>query len=233
MDKRALLLRQLRADGFAITDVDVYARHECHLSEHVHRQHGDDFQHLRHDGADRTVHRLPLDKHGPYHGESGSAGNFTLYVREPNRTVSALYSPTPAVSGLTSIQLNGSPISPPVVNGYAVINRTWAPGDYVDIVLPMPVQRIKASTNLTADAGLVALQYGPLIYNIESADQTTGSVLNPNAPLSTQFTNILGGFMAIKGNWTNGAALTAIPNYARLNRGGSRTCGFGTSNRTK
>ena len=90
----------------------------------------------------------------------------------------------------------------------------------------MAVQRIKASSKVAADAGLVALQYGPLIYNIESADQSTGLVLNPAAPLSVQYTNILGGFMKITGAWTNGAALTAIPNYARLNRGGSSAVWF-------
>jgi hypothetical protein len=156
--------------------------------------------------------------------------NFTLYVREPNRTMSKLYRPTPAISGLTSILLNGAPITPPVANGYAVINRTWTAGDHIDLVLPMSVQRIKvnpAVTNLFTDNnGLVALQYGPLIYNIESADQTTGLVLNPSAPLSTQFTNILGGFLKVTGAWNNGAGLTAIPNYARLNRGGTSDVWF-------
>ena len=35
----------------------------------------------------------------------------------------------------------------------------------------MEVQRIKADTHIAADRGLVALRYGPLIYNIERADQ--------------------------------------------------------------
>ena len=96
----------------------------------------------------------------------------------------------------------------------------------IDLVLPMTVQQIKASPKVAADAGLVALQYGPLIYNIESVDQSNGLVLNPAAPWSVQYTNILGGFMKITGIWTNGAALTAIPNYSRLNRGGSSAVWF-------
>ncbi len=152
--------------------------------------------------------------------------NFTLNIRAPNRTWSRLYAPTPAVSGFTSIQLNGVPVSPVITNGYATITRTWTAGDTVDLVLPMTVQRIKASSKVAADVGLVALQYGPLVYNIESADQNTGLVLDPAAPLSIQYTNILGGFMKITGVWTNGAALTAIPNYARLNRGGSSAVWF-------
>jgi uncharacterized protein len=151
---------------------------------------------------------------------------FTLYIREPNRTISALYTPTPAISGLSSILLNGSPVSFTTTNGYAAITRTWTAGDHVDIVLPMAVQRIKAVNNIAADQGKVALQYGPLIYNIESADQATGLVLNPTAPLSVQYTNILGGFLKITGTWTNGVPLIAIPNYSRLNRGGSSDVWF-------
>ncbi len=152
---------------------------------------------------------------------------FTLYIREPNRTISSLYTPTPAISGLSSILLNGAPVSVTVTNGYAAITRTWTAGDYVDIVLPMAVQRIKASSKIAADQGLVALQYGPLIYNIESADQTAGLVLNPSAPLSTQYTNILGGLLKITGTWSDGTTpLIAIPNYSRLNRGGSSDVWF-------
>jgi uncharacterized protein len=154
------------------------------------------------------------------------ATNFTLNLREPDRTWSQIYTPTPAISGFTSIELNGAPISPVITNGYATITRTWTAGDTIGLVLPMTVQRIKASPMVAADAGLVALQYGPLIYNIESVDQNTGLVLSPAAPLSVQYTNILGGFLKITGAWTNGAALTAIPNYARLNRGGSSAVWF-------
>jgi uncharacterized protein len=90
----------------------------------------------------------------------------------------------------------------------------------------MAIQRIKAVNKISADQGLVALQYGPLIYNIESADQPTGLVLNPAATLSTQFTNILGGFLKITGNWSDRTNFVAIPNYSRLNRGGSSDVWF-------
>ncbi len=147
--------------------------------------------------------------------------NITLYIRMPNRTLSTLYTCTPAVSGFTSIQLNGVLISPAVTNGYAVINRTWTAGDQIDIVLPMPIQRIKASNKIAADGGLVALQYGPLVYNVESVDQDVTQILDPNAPLATSWNaGLLGGLTVISGVYDNGSALMAIPNYARLNRGG-------------
>ncbi|HXR07683.1 MAG TPA: beta-L-arabinofuranosidase domain-containing protein [Candidatus Acidoferrum sp.] len=152
--------------------------------------------------------------------------NFALFIREPNRTMSALYAPAPAIRGLASLLLNGSPISPEVTNGYAVINRSWTAGDRVDLALPMAIQRIRCSTNVAANAGLVALQYGPLLYNIESVDQDISLVLGSNAPLSLQHTNLLGGFWEITGAYTNGSPLLAIPNYARLNRGGSSSVWF-------
>jgi len=67
----------------------------------------------------------------------------------------------------------------------------------------------------------VALRYGPLVYNIESVDQDVEGVLSPTAALSTEWKGyLLGGVLVIKGAFANGAPLMAVPNYARLNRGG-------------
>jgi hypothetical protein len=67
----------------------------------------------------------------------------------------------------------------------------------------------------------VALRYGPLIYNLESVDQSLDSVLSPTAPLSTEWKpDLLGGVVVIKGEFADGKPMLAIPNYARLNRGG-------------
>jgi DUF1680 family protein len=150
------------------------------------------------------------------------SATFTLAIRMPNRATSALYTPTPAVSGISSIQLNGSPSAPTVTNGYALITRQWMAGDRVDVVLPLVIQRVKAASSVTADAGLVALQYGPLIYNVESVDQDiVNNVLSPAAPLSPIWNGgLLGGLTVISGSYTNGSELMAIPNYARNNRGG-------------
>ena len=66
-----------------------------------------------------------------------------------------------------------------------------------------------------------ALRYGPLIYNIESVDQDINQVLSPYTPLTTEWSpSLLGGVVVIKGTFTNGNPFVAIPNYARLNRGG-------------
>jgi uncharacterized protein len=150
-----------------------------------------------------------------------AAANFTIYLHSPDRSVSTLYTSTPDSNGISSILVNGGSVSTTPTKGYVAINRTWTAGDTITIVLPMQIQRVKAISNVAADVGRVALMYGPLVYNIESVDQNVDLILSPTAPLTVQWNaSLLGGVNTIKGNFTSGAAMTAIPNYARLNRGG-------------
>jgi DUF1680 family protein len=148
---------------------------------------------------------------------------FTIRIRVPARQVSALYTATPSSDGLTSIAVNGAPIASPLMeNGYAVIHRLWTAGDKIDLTLPMTVRRIKADTRVAADRGRVALQYGPLIYNIEAVDQANLELpLKSDSALTTEWRpDLLGGVTVIKGTFADGSAMQAIPNYARCNRGG-------------
>lgn len=156
---------------------------------------------------------------------------FTVYVRVPNRTTSALYKPTPQISGLKSLAVNGKSVTPKIENGYAVITREWKTGDKIDLVLPMEIQRIKADEHIAADRGLVALRYGPLIYNVEQADQQNLGRALGSAPLTTEWRgDLLGGVKVIKGAWADGSPMLAIPNYARKNRDGeSQQAGAGNS----
>jgi len=150
------------------------------------------------------------------------AATFTIRIRVPDRAVSALYTAMPAANGITSIAINGSTITPTIENGYAIITRTWNPGEKIDLVLPMTVQRIKADDRVVADRNRVALRYGPLIYNLEAVDQPNlDEPLKPDTALTADWQpNLLGGVIAIKGQFADGSPLLAIPNYARCNRGG-------------
>jgi DUF1680 family protein len=146
---------------------------------------------------------------------------FALHLRVPNRQTSELYGHSPGGSGLISLSLNGQPVTPELKQGYAVMDREWKAGDVVSLELPLPVQTIQPSSKIAATVGRIALRRGPLVYNLESADQDLNSVLDPAAKLTTEWRgDLLGGVMVISGQFRNGKPLLAVPNYARLNRPG-------------
>ncbi len=147
------------------------------------------------------------------------AKRFTIRVRIPNRDISVLYKNSPEMSQTASISVNGKNVNPAVRKGYATITRTWNKGDTIDLTFPMKIQRVKAIDRIEADRGKVALRYGPLVYNIEKVDQAITKVLSPAAPLTTEWKpDLLGGVVVIKGQFTDGSPMVAIPNFARMNR---------------
>ena len=153
--------------------------------------------------------------------QPAEAREFTVRIRVPDRATSDLYRSTPIVAGLKSLTVNGTAMTPVMEQGYAVIRRQWKAGDRIELELPLEVQRVKCSEKVRANLGRVALRRGPVVYNIESADQNIDQVLAPDAPLTTEWRpELLGGVMVIKGTFANGSPMIAIPNYARLNRGG-------------
>ena len=144
---------------------------------------------------------------------------FTVFVRVPNRKTSELYESVPAVNTLKSLTVNGTPVPMNIDKGYIAITREWKKGDKIDLVIPMEVQQITADENIEADRGRIALRYGPMIYNVEKADQpdinqavgagTFKALWNPD---------MFNGIVTIQGKWADGTPLLAIPNYLRANR---------------
>jgi DUF1680 family protein len=146
---------------------------------------------------------------------------FSLYVRIPNRTTSKLYKDSPEINGVRRFAVNGKDVTPAIHKGYAVVTRQWNAGDRIELELPMEPQRVTADPRIKADADLLALKYGPLIYNVESPDNQSIERKVGNAPLTTEWRpDLLGGVLVVKGKWADGADLIAVPNYARMNRMG-------------
>lgn len=70
-----------------------------------------------------------------------------------------------------SIKINGQKIEhPEIVNGYCLISRTWSSEDYVELDMPMPVQKMWSHPQIRENACTVALQRGPIVYCFESFD---------------------------------------------------------------
>lgn len=118
------------------------------------------------------------------------ASSFTLHLRIPGWCRAA------------TLAINGQPQPLAPVNGYAVVTRTWSPGDTVTLTLPMPIERIHADPRLSNVAGKVALQRGPIVYCFEEPDN--GAALAALAlPRTAALTarsdaNFLGGCVTIE-----------------------------------
>jgi uncharacterized protein len=70
------------------------------------------------------------------------------------------------------ILLNGKPVRFRGDKGYAVIERMWAPGDVIELQLPMPVRTVRARAEVKANESCIALQRGPLVYCVEGPDNS-------------------------------------------------------------
>ena len=159
------------------------------------------------------------------------SAEFTLKIRIPDRTESELYSATPRRDPNSAILVNGKAQSAPVENGYASLHRVWQSGDIVELTLPMHVQRVHCDERVRANRGRVALIRGPVVYNVENVDHE-GDVRDLVLPRDSTLADVwkpdlLGGVMAVEApavlhadSGPRPTRLLAVPNFARLNRGG-------------
>ena len=149
------------------------------------------------------------------------AKTFTIHIRVPDRTTSRLYKESPAVHGLRRFSVNGEEQTPVIRKGYAEVTREWKNGDRIDVEFPMEPQRMMADARIQADVNLAALKFGPLVYNVESADNQKIDRKLGSAPLKAEWRpDLLGGIVVITGEWEDGSPMTAIPNFTRMNRAG-------------
>ncbi|HPW17511.1 MAG TPA: glycoside hydrolase family 127 protein [Candidatus Aminicenantes bacterium] len=166
---------------------------------------------------------------------------FTLAVRIPGWALGKpvptdLYAYTEPAEGVPSLRVNGRDVDllHGLDKGYALIARAWAPGDVVELSLPMPVRRVVAHEAVEADRGRVAIERGPLVYCAEGADnggRASNLVLPDGAALAAEpRPDLLGGVVVVTGEAeavsekagrtvTEKRPITLIPYYAWANRG--------------
>lgn len=166
---------------------------------------------------------------------------FSVLVRIPgwalNEAIpSDLYTFSQNIPVRNFISINGQRINYDVVNGYAIIKRTWKKGDVLKVDLPMDVRRVVANENVKDDQGKVALQRGPLMYCAEWIDNN-GRAANILLPADATFQasfrpDLLNGVEVLQSEVpvitvdekaqtvsTSRRTFTAIPYYAWANRG--------------
>jgi len=166
---------------------------------------------------------------------------FSLNIRIPgwvngNPMPGDLYSTLNPATPAVKITINGKPVKTEIVNGFAQIERNWNKGDIVEMELPMEVRKVISHELVAENAGLVALERGPIVYCAEGTDNS-GDVFNLYIPDNTVFDaqfqpEMLGGIVKLSGNVkrvsrsedkvgtvTDETVLVAVPYYAWANRG--------------
>jgi DUF1680 family protein len=91
-----------------------------------------------------------------------------------------------------------------VENGYIPIEREWKSGDTIELNLLMPVERIYSHPNVRQNTSDAAIQRGPIIYCLESADNVESlhkiSLLKEGELTHSFDDSLLGGVVTIVGD---------------------------------
>ena len=114
---------------------------------------------------------LPMEWRGLHHPESGAGQNFLGVCAGSRSHHQQALQGIPRVRGVKRFAVNGKQVTPTIQKGYAVVTREWKAGDRIELELPMEPQRVVAdSTHQGQRRTRTALMYGPLVYNVEAAD---------------------------------------------------------------
>ncbi|MCS7273150.1 MAG: glycoside hydrolase family 127 protein [Fimbriimonadales bacterium] len=109
----------------------------------------------------------------------------------------------PAWCEAPELRVNGAPVAIQRERGYAVVKRNWAPGDIVELRLPMPPVLMEAHPRVEADRWQVAIQRGPIVYCLEEHDQPaplTHLAIRRDHPLHSRWeAELLGGVVVVEG----------------------------------
>ena len=71
-----------------------------------------------------------------------------------------------------TLALNGKPVSDSPEKGYVRMRRAWKKGDRIEWNFDMPVRVLHANPRVSADIGRAAILRGPLVYALESVDNS-------------------------------------------------------------
>jgi len=113
------------------------------------------------------------------------ASQFTLALRIPGWCRGAKLSVNGKAQAMGKI----------VRHGLARVRRRWQAGDKVELVLPMPPERLEAHPAVRQTCGRVALRRGPVVYCLEQADNgpdLQDLALSDDLPLTLGYKRLFG-----------------------------------------
>ena len=169
----------------------------------------------------------------PWEGETTIAvepdveASFVVRVRIPGWATGVenpygLY--TTESHGKVGMKINDEEIVVEPVNGYAEIDRTWSPGDRIELTLPIEPRIVRADDRVADLKGMVAISSGPLVYCLEKNlnNDLDQMKVDTGQPMTMAFDSaLLDGINVISGSASlqNGRKVPfkAIPYYAAGN----------------
>ena len=158
--------------------------------------------------------------------EKAPAKGFRLMLRIPgwvrNEVLpSDLYSYADSCEPGYKVMVNGEEVSAELQDGYFCIERRWAKGDRVELVMDMPARVVKAHPLVKDDEGRYAFEKGPIVYCAEWPDNpdlnVREAVLDNDVQLSVSRQD--GKLYGIDEIVEEKSGLVLIPYYAWNHRG--------------
>jgi len=158
---------------------------------------------------------------------------FTVKLRIPGWSVNDptpgdLYTYTENNPDQVKISVNGNNEAQYYKKGYMEIARKWSKGDLIEVLLPMKVQHVVTSNLVKENQGLVAVEYGPVVYCAEETDNSvelSDLIIPDNAEILVEKRdNLLGGINILKGSLPANHSekelkIMMVPYYVWSNRG--------------
>ena len=100
-------------------------------------------------------------------------GRIALNIGVPAPSEFSLRLRVPGWCPKATLTLGAEALEVTPAQGYLTLRRVWQPGDTLHLTLSMPAERVYARPEVSQDAGLVAVQRGPVVYCAEGVDQQT------------------------------------------------------------
>ena len=132
-------------------------------------------------------------------------GDVKIMVQPETESSFSMFLRIPGWSRKPKVLVNDQPIDQPLSAGsYLEIRRLWKNGDTIQLVLPMPIERIVCNPRVMENQDRVALRRGPLIYCVEQVDNPDFDVWNLILPLDSKMEakwepSLLNGVVIISG----------------------------------